>query len=587
MDFDIPKSPRLPERHPVCQPNRNCTSALDVVRKKSDHNWTLEEPTTPYELIVAILHLSLPPVYVDDHEGWSPDPCPTYSVALHSLRSVCKWWRDVVDGTPFFWKVICSALPIEVNSTILLKSGQRHLVIHGLFHGPPQHEFMELANRHRHRWGTAAFQIPAAYAESAASYLTAPAPQLQSLVLSSKPLEPPLNVYHLLGGQTHNIRHLKIYESQIEWLPNAFTGLRSLTLAQISQVLPTQYVLDILASSPSLEILALSSIVFDPSSIDARSPPSYFPLLRSLRLGAIGAMAVDSILRSLAVEPSVVASIHIDLPLQEPNFDVARFVKETLPAFSLVLNRLNASCGGSDLKFRRFGQSCRWAARNDAGHSFSFSLPQISLSTYLPWIEQAVGVGVPGGVVRLHFVRFPPTVTSVLPVLRPSRIITGMVLNPAVDTWCLDPLFEALSGLETIDGSHTTADTIPSFPALRTIRSTNWIWSLDRIEQALQRRFAKRASMGLNIPDLLVELSYPDDFWTCSSEGMLSFDTLQRIRAIDGVKDVRVRCSSAIEGILAVVWCEAASQNGRTQYRAKLQPWRDDLAKRTVLEFPF
>ncbi|KAG8944558.1 hypothetical protein FRC04_001681 [Tulasnella sp. 424] len=562
MHFDIPKSPKLPERHPVGQPSRNSTSALDVVRKESDHNWTLEEPRIPYELIVAILHLSLPPAYVDDHESPSPDPCPTYSITLYSLRSVCKWWRDVVDGTPFFWKVVCSALPTEVNSAILLKSGQRHLVIHCLLQEPPQHEFLELANRHRHRWGTAAFQIiPAAYAESVASYLAAPAPLLQSLVLSSK-AQPPQPVYHLFGGQTQNIRHLNIYGSRIEWLPNAFTGLRRLILAEISQGgLTTQYLLDILASSPSLEILDLSNIEFDPPPIDVRSPPTRFPLLRFLRLGAISAMAVDCILRSLAVEPSVVTRIHLSLSLDEPNFDAARFVTETLPAFSPVLNRLNASCGGSDLRFR-FRQNFIWAAGNGAGHSFSFYLPLISLSTYLPWIEQAVGVGVPGVVVRLHFGHFPSTATAVLPVLRPSRIITGMVLNTVLDSWRLDPIFDALSGLETLDGSHTTADAIPSFPALRTIRFTDWMWSLDRIDQALERRFAKRTSMGLNIPDLLVELSYPDTiFWAYGSEGMLSFDTLQRIRAIDGVKDVRVECDSTTkDGMMAVVWCEASSQ---------------------------
>lgn len=556
MELRVSGSPNLVEPQPVDHSDTDRPSRTRALPKKLDR---LSESNLPFEVLAIVLYKSLPSVHVsEDGPSTSSESCRAYAAAVYSLRSVCARWRDVVDGTPLFWTLVCARMPTEVNSVFLSKSRQEGLMIHCSKPRDSPHEFLQLVNRHRDRWTTAMFEPSSAHRASIARYLTDPAPRLRRLKLVGgiwNSLEPQAPI-HLLGGQTHDIRHLDLSQTQVQWFPNPFTGLKSLILREISfQGLTTQYIRDILATSPALEILDLGSIDILPAPIDTRSPPIHFTLLRHLRLGQMSAVIADCILRSIVIEPYSIATIHIGRLRGGPGFDLNGFLMGALPSLSPGYKHLNACCGGSHLQVTRVGTFI-WTARSDRGHSFLFDVSNIRVLDGLTWIEQALGVDGPGIWVHLQLNDLASAATEAIPALKTSGAVTGLQLKLDPEEWLLDPLLSAFSGSEG-DDSEASADTIPSFPVLRTIHFYEWGWSFDRIEQALQKRFSKRTAMTLPLPDLQVQISYSNYLWTCDGERMLRFDVMQRIKAIDGVRNVRIWTGGPEPGRLAVVWCES------------------------------
>ncbi|KAG9040788.1 hypothetical protein FS837_000184 [Tulasnella sp. UAMH 9824] len=452
---------------------------------------------------------------------------------------------------------------MEVNEALLLKSLQTHLLVHCIQSDEPPDEFLRLADRHRHRWATVVFQPSIFHGKKVASYLSEPAPRLQSLIISEVTgyMSDPLPNIRLLGGRTHNIRHLDIGATQIEWLPNAFIGLKGLILTSIwFEHLTVQYFLDVLAASPTLEFLELIDIKILPTPIEARSPPLHLTLLRSLCLSSVSTIAAECILRRITFDPHVINIIDIRLPHEEPESDQIRFLRETLPLYSPVYRQLNARCGPGYLQVDSVG-SFIWKAKNNRGWSLAFGAPEIVFSDSLAWIEQVVGVNSPGVFVRLHPRFFNAIPDQVVPVLKVSRIVTGMEVNLKPEGAGRGIVLDAFSGLDAGEDVHTSTDSIPSFPALHTVHFRNWTWRLDGIGRDMERRFAKRIVMALPVPDLNVQISYSARVWAYGEERMISFDALQKIRRIEGVMDLRVGMDQEQPepGLLAVVWCETLS----------------------------
>lgn len=487
MELRVSGAPKAVEYQPVDHSYTDYPSRTRGLPKKLDR---VAESSLPFEVLAVVLYKSLPSVHMsEDRPSTSSEPCRSYAAAVYSLRSVCARWRDVVNGTPLFWTVVCARMPTEVNSVFLSKSRQEGLNIHCSQPRNSPHEFLQLVNHHRDRWTTAMFGPSSAHRASMVRYFTDPAPRLRRLKLvggirdSLNPQAP----IHLLGGQTHEIRHLDLSQTQIQWFPNPFTGLKSLILREISfEGLTTQYIRDILATSPTLEILDLGSIDILPAPTDTHSPPIHFTLLRHLRLGQMSAVIADRILRCIVVEPDFIATIHIGRLRGGPDLDVNGFLMEALPSLSPAYEHLNACCGGSHVQVTRVGAFI-WTARSDKGHSFLFDVSNIRFLDGLTWIEQALGVNGPGIWVHLQLNDLASAATEAIPVIKTSGAVTGLQLKLDPEEWLLDALLGALSGSEG-DDSDASADTIPSFPVLRTIHFYEWGWSLDSIEQALQKR---------------------------------------------------------------------------------------------------
>ncbi|KAG8914703.1 hypothetical protein FRC00_011322 [Tulasnella sp. 408] len=508
--------------------------------------------------------MSLLPLDLDGHGFYSSDPCPKYLSCLHSLRYVCTAWRDLVDGTPYLWNVACAALPMAVNSAMLAKSGQSLVVVHASEEAPTLDEFMGLAIRHRSRWGAIALQLPNGYIGSVARYLADPAPRLQKITLSLGPENAPWTGpgINLLGGQAQNIRDLNIYAAPIQWLPNAFAGLRSLKLTFIETHtgggLPAQSIVDILACSPTLETLDLFGTEVIPTTIDTGSPRSHLPLLTSLRLELMSAMGADCILRRITVEPKIMTRLAISLNLDEADFDPSRFLSETLAPFASVYEQLNKRCGGSKLALDPIGKFV-WTGQYEERYSFILSL-KIKVPDAILWLEQAVGVGGPGVFLPLHLDGLTSEgAAQAFTALQGRGVVTEISVYTGSSIPGLDMILDAISGRA---GPRSDLAARPGFPALHTITLFNWAWNLEKLEKALKGRFFNQEAMDSPLTDLLIKILYPTSLYMKGIKRIPRFRTAQRIRRIKGVRGMRIENGLgeyAIRGMLAVVWCEVSS----------------------------
>ncbi|KAG9042844.1 hypothetical protein FS837_010317 [Tulasnella sp. UAMH 9824] len=393
---------------------------------------------------------------------------------------------------------------MEVNSTLIAKSGQSPLIVHWSDTRPELVvEFMELVNSQR-----------------------SPAP--------------------------------------LQWSSNPFTGLKSfkLTHVRIRDEGPTiQQILDILACSPALETLGLETTELVPTPIDTYSPKLRLSLLKFLSFCSISAITVEQIFDRIAVDPDIVT--HIDIyPLpDEENSNASRFLTETLPPFAPVFSRLNKHYDGSMLSNLLSGDFI-WGSKNRRGHYFRVGFRGIGIQAFFPWVEQTVGIEDPGVLLHLDLSVFTVENRGMFSTFERSKIVSEMEVNTAFNSASRDAMLDAVSRIE--EAGDGRPGMVPSFPSLHTIRLDNWTGSLDGIERALRKRFAKRAMMQVRLPDLLVKISYFSVRNANDSKGILFYDNTHRIREIDGVRDFRiedvVKGKERYAGILAVVWCEASSR---------------------------
>ncbi|KAG9029531.1 hypothetical protein FS837_003537 [Tulasnella sp. UAMH 9824] len=422
--------------------NTDKSFTIPASQQSTDRRSLFMIQSLPHELLAIVLHLSLLPLDLDGHTFWSPDPCPKYLASLHSLRCVCAAWRDLVDGTPYLWNVVCAALPMAGNSALLAKSGQSHVVVHASEEAPTLDQFMGLVIRHRSRWGTIALQLLNRDIGSVARYLADPAPQVQKITLSlgldNAPWTGPgLN---LLGGQVQNIRDLDIYATPIQWLPNAFAGLRSLKWTFIETRtgggLPAQSIVDILACSPTL---------------------------------SLSAMGADCILRRITVEPKIMTRLEIRLNPDEADFDASRFLSETLAPFASAYQQLNKRCNGSKLALDQIGKFV-WTGHYEERYSFTLNLG-ITVPNGISWLEQAVGVEGPGVFLPLHLDGLTTEeAAQAFTALQSPGVVTEISVYTGSSRPGIDMMLDAISGRA---GSESEPATSPAFPALHTITLFN------------------------------------------------------------------------------------------------------------------
>ncbi|KAG9040469.1 hypothetical protein FS837_000572 [Tulasnella sp. UAMH 9824] len=111
----------------------------------------------PFELMEVILQLALSPL---DMMAWDWDirACHPCMAALYILRRVSTIWKEIVDGAPSLWTVICASFPENVIRTSLVRSGSSPLMI--FFPGRTAfREFLLIIEPHLHRCSTLALRI--------------------------------------------------------------------------------------------------------------------------------------------------------------------------------------------------------------------------------------------------------------------------------------------------------------------------------------------------------------------------------------------------------------------------------------------
>ncbi|KAG8910811.1 hypothetical protein FRC01_006114, partial [Tulasnella sp. 417] len=165
----------------------------------------------PTELLISTLHLTLPKI--DLEPTYEMDPSRLYMQMLYNIRQVAKQWQQVIDGTPSFWTIIVSTMPLHVNNAAIMRSGSLPLIIvykyadqpneEGL---PSPEEFLQTILHTRSRWS--AVTLDFRDDKDMSGYLADPAPLLQTIAIrSSLKGEVDTEPLDLLGGHPNNIRN--------------------------------------------------------------------------------------------------------------------------------------------------------------------------------------------------------------------------------------------------------------------------------------------------------------------------------------------------------------------------------------------
>lgn len=541
----------------------------------------------PSELLVGVLLLVLPNIYavVDKRQ------CQEYMAHLYTLRSVSKKWRGVVDGTPILWRLISSSLPLQVNVTSVSRSLNTPLVV--IYDATSQitrpvpnmdssrepqsfpssiQSFTELADVVRDRWSSLTFKLDPSFISQ---LLAKPAPQLQILTFvfpGSMPAQIPQ--INLLGGCTEKLRHVRIERIEFPlsrfnripmfWPNGAFHGLKSLHFSHIhGPSFTTRYILEVLGGSPELETLVLNANVFQHDPNDSNLPQVILPRLQTLQYGPHHSDAVDQTLRHITFLPDSMKSLtitnHTFTSLHIGNI-YEEFLTTVLSLLAPVLRRLHERCGGSSFHlflpiFFGHGAQFRWDGELE-DLKLKLFIPMISPSTALKWVDRVLSLADPG-----------------ITLLLPGKQLCGDTLIAMQSMQSLDKIIvhdcspeytpnvlQLLDALGAVEPANPGSTSPTNFPSLRTLEITDCGTNLDPIIGMLRSRFSGMSDQDAasRVPDLSLNLTFVDrgqdqDY---DPNNIPSFELVQGMRTMPGVKEVRLGSVSNIFGRLAAVWDE-------------------------------
>lgn len=224
-----------------------------------------------------------------------------YYQELFSIRSVCKYWKEVIDTTPRLWTIITSALDQNMLAMALRNSSTHPLYVQHTSRSAANFKvFVDLAARSAERWRELECRLtcPSDYEQ----LLSLPLRKLQSLKIvgaTGTSYKRPLD--------TPELTTLNVWSFPINW--TTLSGLHSLTIGNTPG--PSMGKLfNILKASPQLESLVLWKTC--PVYTTGNPDPSASPVLLS-RLNAIS-------FHELAVQS---LSYIIDL-IEAPNLQTSR-----------------------------------------------------------------------------------------------------------------------------------------------------------------------------------------------------------------------------------------------------------------------
>ncbi|KAG8926260.1 hypothetical protein FRC01_009153 [Tulasnella sp. 417] len=221
----------------------------------------------PEELLRLIFHLAL--------LNSSGRRRRNYLRRISTLRAVSWVWRDLIDRTPLFWTQISSSDHPDFVSNAFDKSLKLplHLNYTGLTDFEYEAAFFDKASPHQTRWKSVAIHEPSA--ELLHTYFNNPNPSITGLLLSTDTgyALGEAGLDKLLGGEVEKLEELRaIRWRNIVWSDARFTQLRVLEIEDY-QTLGMGVIFDILAGNPSLEVFRLDSIRFAEYTPPDPAPP--------------------------------------------------------------------------------------------------------------------------------------------------------------------------------------------------------------------------------------------------------------------------------------------------------------------------
>ncbi|KAG8922874.1 hypothetical protein FRC00_006922 [Tulasnella sp. 408] len=318
-----------------------------------------------------------------------------------------------------------------------------------------------------------------------------------------------------------------------------------MTGAQLS----AQQVLDILASTPSLEDLTLWDSIFDHhlQSSQARPALLQFPSLKSIDLRGINTEAAGIILSSIRA-PNCRSLTVFD---GSDDISLSSFPEPALSHFN-DLQRLTLSSNNvSALSF--FDGTMEWKSLSTSclfDLDISYNAPAIGVE----WVTHVIGLGAQEVVHTLEVLLSHGSLSdddlAAYYSFGHCQSVTKLTLHP--DHMFTGPIIELLgTWRESDDGTGL----LPAFPGLKVlVLGTSNGWTFDELEVLVSRRFGERDDCtSQKIPDLniILHVSRYSDY---DPRPKPDVNQLQRIRAAKGVESLTRDLAYPEAGMLAVVY---------------------------------
>ncbi|KAG8921437.1 hypothetical protein FRC01_000253 [Tulasnella sp. 417] len=228
----------------------------------------------------------------------------TYS-ELFSLRSVCKFWLDVVDKTPQLWTRVSLSHNNNLLSLILKNSKSLPLSVHynddedWETGGPlvPMEKitsFLIQTAPSVSRWES--LRYVASYGVNHDQILGLPLQNLQRLDIALTG-----NIAYKRPLNAPRLKEICVHRCSLDW--GSTTGLRRLEVDQNTEGPTVEAIKNVLKASPDIEILRIARTWLRPD-VPADSRPIYLPKLRTISLSKVPIKDYSHLL-NLIVAPSL------------------------------------------------------------------------------------------------------------------------------------------------------------------------------------------------------------------------------------------------------------------------------------------
>lgn len=470
---------------------------------------------------------------------------------LYIVRQVAKQWQEVIDGTPSFWTIILSTLPLHVNNTTIMRSENLPLLVVYEYvtapnenHHPSPEQFLETVAHTRFRWSALSLDI--SDETCMPGYLEAPAPLLQTLVVSgpwddvvdTEPLE-------LLGGQTSNLKYVSISDASFQCRMGLFTGLKALLLSRVRSNLTTSHIVDILRASPCLEELRVEG---DIKTVIPQVSSSFIILshLRSIEIECNGNDATDCILQRIRAPSCISFTVSVGIGNEDY---YQHFMNETLNPFQGVLRTIHIENGASEVSVETFG--FYWRSLVAANRSRGFSIWMDGFNPLgVRWVGQILQEE-PG--LRIDMAYNTVVSEAILRDMAPLRCVTRLLVS-------IDQVEEVRMVLRFLCQPLNPSASLPSLPCLREFVILSTCWSTHNLLDIVQSRLSLFSKSFLHPPPLAINV-FPQAFlWKRTPRPFIDLITLIKIRETEGVECVKLLGEPNVAGTLAVTWNEEASK---------------------------
>ncbi|KAG8949908.1 hypothetical protein FRC04_008211 [Tulasnella sp. 424] len=323
---------------------------------------------------------------------------PPYLDRLKALASVCSTWLALVRSTPSLWAVLESSCSLSFLPTVIRNSKSSLLNIRSEWEAR-EYSYRMNEDKEHHRKFLQAVIDPGLTERWSSVYIDLPPDTglIKELMETSSPNlrrvhfgqaqgwweQGPVN---LLGGNTGRLEELRIKGIPVQWDTVKLTGLRLLDL-QWAAPTSSAKLLNLLASSPSLESLKLTGLPIPSNSEQGSLDTISLPRLRELILVDNEAESVIPLLRS--IRPSTLdrfGMIHTQYEkgYEEDFVSALDTLGHLIPALQSTLvfaTHLELAVGGGNIKF---------VVYRETEVCFEINLAKTQSSKVFKWISEVV-----------------------------------------------------------------------------------------------------------------------------------------------------------------------------------------------------